>query len=86
MLLAKPVSPAVRRLQETVWDDAALSARFDGIDAAMTHSSAEGSSGDPICNKWLVLDSVVTTQVFGGWKPLHGGMLFHVVIESIVRE
>ena len=59
MLLAKPVSPAVRRLQETVWDDAALSARFDGIDAAMTHSSAEGSSGDPICNKWLVLDSLV---------------------------
>ena len=53
------MSPAVRRLQETVWDDAALDARFAGIDAAMTHSSAEGPSGDPICNEWLVLDSLV---------------------------
>ena len=45
LLLAKPVSPAVRRLQETVWDDAALDRRFEGIDAAMTHSSAQGRSG-----------------------------------------
>jgi Amt family ammonium transporter len=63
----------LRRLQETVWDDAALDRRFEGIDSAMTHS-------------WIILASALIMFMQAGFAMLEAGCCRTGFVSSVLEK